>query len=45
MGGGERVEVDWGDVFEELALMEDADEVSADESAETVPSDGEFRND
>ena len=45
MWSGERVEVDRGDVLEELALVEDADEVSTDESAEAVPSNGEFRDD
>lgn len=42
MRGGEGVEVDWGDILEELALMEDADEVSADESTKTVSSDREL---
>ena len=45
MRGSERIEVDWGDGLEELALVEDADEVSADESAKTVSSNGEFRHD
>ena len=36
MGGGEGIEVDWGDVLEELALVENADKVSTDESTETV---------
>ena len=45
MRSGERVEVDRGDVLEELALVEDADEVPADESAKTVSSNGEFRHD
>lgn len=45
MGGGEGIEVDWGDVLEELALVENADKVSTDESTETVSSDGEFRHD
>lgn len=45
MRGSERIEVDWGDGLEELALVEDADEVSADESAKTVSSNGESRHD
>jgi len=43
--GSEGIEVDWGDILEELALVENADEVSADESTETVSSDREFRHD
>jgi len=42
---GERVEVDRGNVLEELALMEDTNEVPTDESTETVSSDGELRHD
>lgn len=45
MRGSEGIEVDWGDILEELALVENADEVSADESTETVSSDREFRHD
>jgi len=45
MRSGERVEVDRGDILKELALVEDADEVPTDESAEAVPSDGEFLHD
>ena len=45
MRGSERIEVDWGDGLEELALVQDADEVSADESAKAVSGDGEFRHD
>ena len=44
MRSSEGVEVDWGDVLEELALVENADEVSADESTKTVPSDRKFRH-
>lgn len=44
MRSSEGVEVDWGNVFEELALVENADEVSTDESTKTVPSDGKFRH-
>ena len=45
MRGCKRVEVDWGDILEELALVEDADQVSADESTKTVSSNREFRHD
>ena len=38
MRSGERVEVDRGDILEKLALVEDADEVSTDESAKAVSS-------
>jgi len=41
----ERVEVDRGDILEELALVEDAEEVSTDEPTEAVSSNGEFRDD
>jgi hypothetical protein len=41
MRSGERVEVDRGDILEELALVEDAKEVSTDESTKTVSGDGE----
>ena len=44
MGSSEGVEVDRGDTLEEFALMEDPDEVSTDESTETVSSDREFRH-
>ena len=42
MRSSKRVEVDRGDILEEFALVEDADEVSTDESAEAVSSNGEF---
>lgn len=42
MRGGEGVEVDRGDVFEELALVEGADNVPADKPTEAVPGDGKF---
>lgn len=42
MRSGERVEVDRGDILEELALVEDAEEVSTDEPTKTVSGDGEF---
>lgn len=45
MRGRECVEVDRGDILEELALVKDADEVSADESTETISGDREFRHD
>ena len=45
MRGGKRVEVDWSDVLEELALVQDTNEVSADKSAKAVSGDGEFRHD
>ena len=45
MRSGERVEVDRGDILEKLALVEDADEVSTDESAEAVSSNGELLHD
>lgn len=45
MRGGEGIEVDWGDILEEFALMEYSNEVSTDESTETVSSNREFRHD
>jgi len=39
---GKCVEVDWGDVLKELALVEDADEVPTDEPTKAVSGDGEF---
>jgi hypothetical protein len=42
MRGSEGVEVDRGDRIEELALVEDADNVPTDESTETVPGDGKL---
>ena len=45
MRSGKRVEVDWGDIVEKLALVEDADEVPADETTEAVSGDGEFLDD
>ena len=45
MRSGERVEVDWGDVLKELALVEDADEVPTDEPTKAVPGNGEFCHD
>lgn len=45
MRSGERVEVDRGDILEKLALVEDADEVSTDESAKAVSSNGELLHD
>ena len=44
MRGGEGVEVDRGDIIEELALVEDTNNVPADESTETVSGNGEFRD-
>jgi len=45
VGSGERVEVDRGDILEELVLVEDTDKVPTDESSETVSSNGEFLHD
>ena len=45
MGSGERVEIDWGDIVEKLALVEDADQVSTNESTKAVPSNGELCHD
>lgn len=45
MGSGKGVEVYRGDVLEELALVEDTNGVSTDQSTKTVPGNGEFRHD
>lgn len=44
MRSGKGVKVDRGDVLEELALVKDANHVSADESTKAVTGDGEFRH-
>lgn len=44
MGSGEGVEVDRGDVLEELALVEDTNNIPTDEAAEAVSGDRELRH-